>query len=189
MPHREINSILFDTSFLLNESDDVDRIIKIVRKDGISCYISPTVRSELDDLYYTGRISKMRYKKALVRCKKAGVRHIETDRNYLHKSMTDECTVSMNLEHGVEPKDVRNDCRILSSGLYHRMDLILSEDFHFTSKYTASVVHTVCDRTCDVYHKFCRCHILLLNKDTFLGAYQQHKIDLDAVASMTRDIG
>jgi len=50
MPHRPIESVLFDTSFLLNDLPDVDKIIKILHRGRVSCYISRTIQSEMDDL-------------------------------------------------------------------------------------------------------------------------------------------
>ncbi|MDO9518003.1 MAG: hypothetical protein Q7J10_08155 [Methanosarcinaceae archaeon] len=137
MTEKIISSVLFDTSFLLKESQDIDTIIKTLHKDRVSSYISPTIKSELDDLYYVGRISESQYKKAMKRCMRSRVSSIETTRNYLQKSMTGECMISMNNEHGVSPVNIRNDCNVLTSGLSHDIDMILSEDFHFTSKYTA----------------------------------------------------
>lgn len=181
MVFREIKDVLFDTSFLLNNSPRIDEIIEILRRDKLSCYISPAVRSELEYLYYTGRITKERIDRATARYRKAKAVNIETHRKPLQYILTRECTLSMNREHGVEPKEVRNDCNILTSSLYGHIDLILSEDFHFTSKYTDRVVDTVCSKTCDRYRKLCDCDILLLNKDTFLAAYRGKSVDLDIV--------
>lgn len=188
MPYKEIRKVLFDTSFLLNGSPDVDMLIKTIRKDKVSCYISSTIQSELEYLYYMGRLSKERYNKAISRYKKAGALNIEDPRNFLQESVTKECTLSMNEEHGVDLKDVRNDCNILTSGLNNKMDLILSEDFHFTSKHSDRVVDNVCNKTCDRFHKLCECDILMVNKDTFLAAYNKNQVDLDVVTSMKQDI-
>ena len=188
MSAKNISSVLFDTSFLLKESSDIDTIIKILHRDKISCYISPTIQTELDNLYYVGRISENQHKKATKRCMKSRVSSIVTRRNYLHDSMTEECTVSMSKEHGVAPKDVRNDCNILTSGLSHDIDMILAEDYHFTSKYTEKVVETVSGRICDRFGKLCDSEIVLLNKDTFLAAYREHKVDLDVVESMKQRV-
>ena len=103
MPFRPIESVLFDTSFLLNDLPDVDKIIKILQKDRVSCYISHTIQSEIDDLYYVGRISKQKYTKGLARCRKARASLLDSDRNFLQGSMTRECTVSMTQEHGTTP--------------------------------------------------------------------------------------
>lgn len=51
MTFQTIESVLFDTSFLLNDSPDVDNIIKILHRDKVSSYISRTIQSEMDDLY------------------------------------------------------------------------------------------------------------------------------------------
>lgn len=188
MPFKSIKNVMFDTSFLLKDSPDVDEIIKILRRDRISCYISSTVQTELDNLYYFGQISSQQFNKAIARCRKAGAGNIEGNRNYLEESITKECTISMNVEHGADAKDVRNDCSILTSSLNNHIDLILSEDFHFTSKYSDNVVNTVCERTCNRFHKLCECDILALNKDTFLAAYKGNMVDLDIVEKMRYDI-
>jgi rRNA-processing protein FCF1 len=184
MPFKIIKNVLFDTSFLLNESHDIDEIIKILRKDRILCYISSTVQTELDNLYYFGQISIRQYNSAVARCRKAKAGNIEGIRNYLDESITKECTISMNQEHGIDIKDVRNDCNILTSCLNNNIDLILSEDFHFTSKYTDNVVNSICEKTCDRFHRLCECDILALNKDTFLKAYKEKKVNLDISESM-----
>jgi hypothetical protein len=179
---------MFDTSFLLKDSPNVDEIIKILRSDRISCYISSTVQTELDNLYYFGQISSQQFNRAMARCRKAGAGNIESVRNYLQESITKECTASMNIEHGAGAKDVRNDCSILTSSLNNHIDLILSEDFHFTSKSSDNVVNTVCQRTCDRFKRLCECNILALNKDTFLAAYKGNMVDLDVVDGMKHDI-
>ena len=188
MTEKTISSVLFDTSFLLKESSDIDTIIKTLHRDRISCYISPTIKSELDDLYYVGRISENQYKKAMKRCMRSRVSSIETSRNYLQKSMTGECTISMNKEHGVSPDNIRNDCSVLTSSLSHDIDIILSEDFHFTSKYTEKVVETISDKICEKFGKLCDSEILLLNKDTFVASYKDKKVDLDIMESMKQPV-
>jgi hypothetical protein len=188
MAFKNVTKVLFDTSFLLKESPDIEEIIKILRRDGILCYISSTVQTELDNLYYFGRISSDEYKRALSRYRKAKAGNIDGTRNYLGESITKECTISMNLEHGVDTKDVRNDCHILTSSLNNHIDIIFSEDFHFTSKYTGNVVNTVCKRTCNRFQRLCECDILALNKDTFLASYKGNMVDLDIVESMKPNI-
>ncbi len=188
MPLKSITNVLFDTSFLLNDSPDVNKIINILHRDGISCYVSSTVQTELNNLYYFGRISSQQYNRAIARCRKARAGNIEGTRNYLEESVTKECTISMKMEHEVSAKDVRNDCSILTSSLNNHIDLILSEDFHFTSKYTDNVVNTVCEKICDRFKRLCECDILALNKDTFLAAYKDNVVDLDVAESMKHNI-
>jgi len=188
MTFKSITNVMFDTSFLLKDSPDINEIIKILIRDRISCYVSSTVQTELDNLYYFGQISSQQYNRAIARCKKARAGNIEGTHNYLEESITKECTISMNLEHGVGAKDVRNDCSILTSSLNNHIDLILSEDFHFTSKYTDNVVNTVCEKTCDRFKRLCECDILALNKDTFLAAYKGNMVDMDVAGSMKHNI-
>lgn len=190
MPHRQIESVLFDTSFLLNDSPDVDKIIKILHRDRMSCYISRTIQSEMDDLYYAGRISGQKYNKGLARCRKARASLLDSGRNFLQGSMTRECTVSMMQEHGTAPGDVHNDCSILTTSLYNFIDLILSEDFHFTSRHTDKVVDSVIDMTCERFDKLCGNgnDIILLNKDVFLAAYRKGHVDLEVVEAMKQDV-
>jgi rRNA-processing protein FCF1 len=188
MPFKKVTKVMFDTSFLLKDSPDIDEIIRILRRDKISCYISSTIQSELDNLYYFRKISGEQYKRAISRYRKAKAGNIEGTRNYLEESITKECTISMNLEHGVNAKDMRNDCSILTSSLNNHIDLILSEDFHFTSKSTGNVVNTVCKRTCNRFQRLCECDILLLNEDTFLASYKGSMVDLDIAESMKHNI-
>ncbi len=188
MSFKSITKVMFDTSFLLKDSAGIDEIIKILRRDRISCYISSTVQTELDNLYYFGQISSQQITRAMARCRKARAGNIEGLRNYLEESITKECTISMNMEHEAIAKDVRNDCSILTSSLNNHIDLILSEDFHFTSKYSDNVVNTVCERTCDRFHRLCECDILALNKDTFLAAYKGNMVNIDIVESMKHNI-
>jgi len=185
---KSITNILFDTSFLLNDSKDIELITKMLRKDGISCYISKTVRTEIEGLYYFGRITEEQYNRAIRRYKRAGAEDIEKRRNYLQESMTNECTTSMNEQHGIETKDVRNDCNILTSGLINDIDVILSEVFHFTSMNTDNVVNKVCETTCERYERMCECDILMMNRTTFLAAYSDRKIDVGIMESMKKDI-
>ncbi len=188
MPFKSITNVLFDTSFLLKDSPDVDEIIRLLRRDKVSCYISSTVKTELNNLYYFGQISSLQYNRAMARCRRAKAGNIDAARNYLEESITKECTISMNTEHGVSINDVRSDCNILTASLNNHIDLILSEDFHFTSKYTENVVNTVCKRTCDRFHRLCECDILALNKDTFLAAYKGNMVNLDVAVSMKHNI-
>lgn len=188
MSVKSIESVLFDTSFLLNDLPDVDKIIKILHRDRVSCYISRTIQSEMDYLYYAGRISRQKYNKGLARCRKAKASLLDSGSNFLQGNMTRECTESMTQEHGIKPGDVHNDCSILTSSLYNYIDLILSEDFHFTSKHTDKVVDSVIDMTCERFDKLCGGDIILLNKDGFLAAYQNGQVDLDVVEAVKQDV-
>ncbi len=188
MSFKSVRKVMFDTSFLLKDSADIDEIIKILQKDSISCYISSTVQTELENLYYFGQISSQQFDRAMTRCRKARTGKIEDLHNYLEESITKECTISMNMEHGAGTKEVRNDCSILTSSLNNHIDLILSEDFHFTSKYSDNVVNTVCGRTCDRFHKLCECDIFALNKDTFIAAYKENMVNIDIVEGMKYNI-
>ncbi|MCD4670775.1 MAG: hypothetical protein K8S14_10060 [Actinomycetia bacterium] len=154
----------------------------------MSCYISRTLQSEIDDLYYVGRISRQKYTKGLARFRKARASLLDSDRNFLQDSMTWECTVSMTQEHGTAPWDVHNDCSILTSGLYNYIDLILSEDFHFTSKHTDKVVDSVIDMTCERFDKLCDGDIILLDIDGFLAAYLNGQVNLEVVEAMKQDV-
>ncbi len=83
---------------------------------------------------------------------------------------------------------MHNDCSILTSSLYNYIDLILSEDFHFTSKHTEKVVDSVIEMTCDRFDKLCDSDIMLLNKDGFLAAYQNGQVDLNVVEALKQDV-
>ena len=96
--------------------------------------------------------------------------------------------MSMTQEHGTAPGDLHNDCSILTSGLYNYIDLILSEDFHLTSKHTDKVVDSVIDMTCERFDKLCGGDIILLNKDVFLDAYLNGQVNLEVVEAMKQDV-
>ncbi|MCK5660934.1 MAG: hypothetical protein KAH86_06200, partial [Methanosarcinales archaeon] len=50
------------------------------------------------------------------------------------------------------------------------------------------VVETVSGKICDKFGKLCDSEIVLLNKDTFLAAYKEQKVDMDVVESMKQQV-
>lgn len=67
----KIRSVSFDTSFLLKNDKQIDKIIKILSNDNVSCFITSTVVSELERLKIWGRITKSEYKQAITRWKRS----------------------------------------------------------------------------------------------------------------------
>ena len=43
----ELRSVSFDTSFLLHDKPSIDKVIKLLVRDNIPCFITTTVVSEL----------------------------------------------------------------------------------------------------------------------------------------------
>jgi hypothetical protein len=94
----------------------------------------------------------------------------------------------MKKHHGVEPKDIVNDCNILITSLKNGIDLFLSEDFHFTSRITREVIHEVTNAACSEYHQMCDLDLYSINAITFLKAYKNGKIDIDIVKKNMKTI-
>ena len=131
---KTIRSCSFDTSFLLKEDKKIDKIIKKLNRDVVSCYITATVLSELEHLKVFDRIDVGRYNRALSRWTRTNGSIIDFKNQLLSSSIGRACIDSMETHHGVNEKDIINDCRILVTALKNGVDLFLSEDFHFTSK-------------------------------------------------------
>ncbi len=183
-----IRSVSFDTSFLLKDDPDVDRVIKELKRDGISCYMTSTVISELEQLKIWNRIDERTYKKAMSRWKRMNARIIDFKNRFLSSEFGKHCVVSMEVHHGVKPEDIINDCNILVVSLKNGVDLFLSEDFHFTSKLTEDVVKDVTNNACVEYHQMCDEDLYALDTKTFLKAYEKGKIDLEVLDSYRQDI-
>ena len=175
---KEIRSASFDTSFLLNEKPGVNKVIKELKRDRIDCYITATVLSELEQLKLWERIDQNIYKMAMSRWKRVGGMIINFNNRYLSSELKKECVGSMGEHHGVEAMDILNDCRILVDTLKNGVDLFLSEDFHFTSKITLSVVDEITNNACKEYHLMCGEELYCVDTDTFLTAYDHGNFDL-----------
>jgi len=184
----KIRSVSFDTSFLLKDNILVDTVVKKLVHDHISCFITSTVISELEQLKVFGRINKEDYKKASKRWKQTHATLIDFKNRLLSDAFGKACMISMEKNHGIKPKDVINDCNILISTLKNGVDVFLSEDFHFTSKITKEVVNEISNAACSEYHMMCDTHLYSVDVETFLSAYNDGDINLDVVRSRLKDI-
>ncbi|MCJ7696822.1 MAG: hypothetical protein MUO73_00615, partial [Thermoplasmata archaeon] len=63
----QIRSVSFDTSFLLKDDSFVDRVMDALARDHITCFVTATVASELEQLKIWGRITGSTHKKAIKR--------------------------------------------------------------------------------------------------------------------------
>jgi predicted nucleic acid-binding protein len=183
MNTKTIRSVSFDTSFLLRPSKDVDRILKVLKRDGVSCFITSTVVSELDRLKVYGRIEEKEYARAMSRWKRVNAKVIDFKNRLLSSAFRKECEVSMGKHHGVKPEDIANDCSILVTSLKSGIDVFLSEDFHFTSKVTSDVLDDVKNKACSEYSQMCDEELFSVNAATFEKAYSKGTIDLDLIES------
>jgi hypothetical protein len=184
----KIRSISFDTSFLLKDNILVDAVVKKLAHDTIPCFITTTVVSELEQLKIWGRITEKDYKKAIKRWKHTNAKIIDFKNWLLSDTFGKTCMISMQKHHGVEPKDIVNDCSILVSTLKNGVDVFLSEDFHFTSKITKEVINEVSHAACKEFHMMCDTQLYSIDTKTFLTAYNNGELNLDIVNSRLIDI-
>jgi hypothetical protein len=184
----QIRSVSFDTSFLLKEDSFVDRIIDILARDHVACFVTTTVASELEQLKVWGRISETAYKKAKKRWVHVHATVIDFKNRLLSDAFGRACVHSMEDHHGVHSLDIVNDCSILVSALKNGVDLFLSEDFHFTSAITTDVINEVKNAACVEYHQMCNTMMYSIDTRTFLEAYQKNTIDLDIVRARMQSI-
>lgn len=174
-----IRSVSFDTSFLLKDNPDVDRVIKELKRGAVPCYITSTVISELNQLKVWGRIDEHAYNRAMSRWRRVGGKVIDFRNRLLSSKIQQECVESMEAQMGVLPEEVLNDCSIMVIGLKHGIDLFLSEDFHFTAHATEDVLREVSNNACLEYHQMCGDEMYSVNTRTFLKAYSSGVLDLD----------
>lgn len=179
----QIRSVSFDTSFLLKNDPRIDKVIKILSRDNIACFITSTVASELEQLKIWGRITNPEYKQAIKRWKRSHATIIDFRNRLLSNAFGRACVNSMEKHHGVKAEDIANDCNILVSTLKNGVDLFLSQDFHFTSKITMDVIDEVSSAACSEYHLMCDSIMYSVDTITFLDAYNHGQINLDIVRS------
>ncbi len=184
----QVRSVSFDSSFLLHYKPSVDSVIKILARDNIACFITSTVVSELERLKVFGRISQYDYKRALRRWKKARAIVIDFKNRLLSDTFGKKCMQSMEKYHGVEAKNVANDCNILVLNLKNGIDLFFSEDYHFTSRITKQVIKDVKSVACKEFHQMCDSYLYSVDAKTFLKAYKNGFIDLDIIESSQKNI-
>ena len=177
----EIRSISFDTSFLLKDDPDVDKVIKILKRDRVPCFITGTVISEIKKLKVHGRIDQETYEKATKRWKRAYSKIIDYNNKFMSAAITKDCTTSMEKHHGVDVKDILNDCNIIVTGLKNGVNVFLSEDYHFTSEVTDKVLKDIQSGACSEYRQMCSRDLYSIDTKTFLEAYDKGKIDLEII--------
>jgi len=184
----KIRSISFDTSFLLKDSILIDDAIKKIEDDGIPCFITKTVVSELDQLKIWGRITDKDLNRAIKRYKRVHTTVIDFKNRLLSNGFGKMCTTSMEKYHGIKPEDIVNDCNILVSTLKNGVDLFLSEDFHFTSRITKEVINEISNAACSEFHMMCDTHLYSVDVKTFLEAYNNGDLNLEIVESRIKNI-
>lgn len=183
-----VRSVSFDTSFLLKDSEFIDKIIKALELDSVACFVTSTVVSELEQLKIWGRITPLDYKRAIKRWKHSHATVIDFKNRLLSDAFGKACIRSMEKHHGVKAKDIVNDCNILVSTLKNGVDLFLSEDYHFTSGITREVIDEVTSAACSEYHQMCDSILYSIDFETFLEAYRDGKIDIDIIKSRMKSI-
>lgn len=184
----KVRSVSFDTSFLLHSKLSIDKVIKLLERDNIPCFITTTVVSELEQLKIWGRITKLEYKKAIKRWKKSHATVIDFKNRLFSDAFANACINSMEKHHGVSKENISNDCNILVSTLKNGVDLFLSEDFHFTSEITREVINELKNAACTEYHQMCNSILYSINAETFLEAYKNGNVDLDVVEANIQSI-
>lgn len=182
----QIRSVSFDTSFLLKDTTFIDRIINILARDQVPCFVTTTVASELEQLKIWGRITESTYKKAIKRLNHTHTKVIDFKNRLLSDALGQACMRSMQ-HHGVPADHVVNDCSILVSTLKNGVDLFLSEDFHFTSAITKEVIAEVTNAACSEYFLMCDSQMYSIDSRTFIEAYSKGIIDLDIVKARMKD--
>jgi rRNA-processing protein FCF1 len=183
-----IRSISLDTSFLLKDNYNVEVVIKKISYDRIPCFITSTVISELEQLKIWGRISLKEWKKSLIKIRKLNAEIIDFKNRLLSNSFGKVCMNSMKEHHGIEPKDIKNDCNILVTNLKKGVDFLISEDYHFTSKVTLDVIDDIKHTACTEFSQMCDSVLYILDTITFLKAYNHKKIDLEIIELNMKNI-
>jgi hypothetical protein len=183
-----LRSLSFDTSFLLKDDLLVDRVIDMLARDQIKCFITSTVVSELEQLRVWGRITESGYKKAKKRWIHTNASVIDFKNRLLSDAFSGACVRSMEDRHGVSSPDIINDCSIIVSILKNGVDVFLSEDFHFTSAITKDVINEVKNAACSEYHQICDALLYSIDTRTFVEAYQKGTINLDIVHARLQSI-
>jgi len=163
-------------------------VIKVLSRNSVPCFVTSTVVSELEQLKVWGRITPLMHKLAIKRWKRSKATIIDFKNRLLSNAFGRECIVSMEKHHGVNAKDIVNDCSILVSVLKNGVDVFLSEDYHFTSEITRDVIDEVTNAACSEYHQMCNSTMYNVDAGTFLEAYNNGSIDIDIVRSNMKHI-
>jgi rRNA-processing protein FCF1 len=183
-----IRSLSFDTSFLLKDNYYVDLAIKKISFSKIPCFITSTVLSELEQLKIWGRISLNDWKKATIKIKKLNAEIIDFKNRLLSNSFGKICIQSMKEHHGIEAKNIKNDCNILVTNLKKGVDFLLSEDYHFTSKVTLDVVEDIKHIACKEFSQMCDSSLYMIDTKTFLNAFNNEQMDIEIIESNMKNI-
>ena len=186
--YKFIRSLSFDTSFLLKNSIIADEVIRILKKDNISCFITSVVVSELERLKIWGRITQSEYHQAIKRWKSTRATVIDFKNRFLSDEFGKTCIRSMKKHHGVKSDDIVNDCNILVTSLKNGINIFISEDFHLTSKITKKVIEEVSNVACNEFHLMCNSNIINIDSKTFIEAYKEKKLDIDLIESKMKTI-
>jgi hypothetical protein len=91
----QIRSVSFDTFLLCKVNSFIDRIIDILARDHIPCFITATVTSELEQLKVWGRITESTYRKAMKRWVNAHATVIDFKNRLLADVFGNACVRSM----------------------------------------------------------------------------------------------
>src|SRR5512136_785082 len=91
----KIRSVSFDTSFLLKDDSFVDRVIDVLARDQVACFVTTTVASELEQLKVWGRITPSVYKTAMKRLTHAHATVIDFKNRLLADAFGQACVRSM----------------------------------------------------------------------------------------------
>jgi ribosomal protein S18 acetylase RimI-like enzyme len=183
-----VRSVSFDTSFLLKLDPAVDRVLRVLARDSVPCFVTATVLSEIERLNAWGRLPPGQYELAVRRCRRAKAKPVDLKNRLAATEIGRRCARSMERYHGVKPDDVTNDCAVLASSLSSGVDLFLSEDWHLTSRVTDEVIREMADAGCAEYSLMCGGTLYAITARVFLKAYSGRRLDTEAVEALRRDV-
>jgi len=188
MSLQDVRSISFDTCFLLRNDPLIDRVLKMLRKDGIPCFVTSTVISEMEQLKVWGRVSEREFIKGMSRWRNVNAKVIDFRNSLLTSALHQECTLTMEKYHGVNESDIRNDCNIIITNLKNGIDFFLSEDYHFTSRVTDDALEEMTSHTCTEFKQICGEDLYCLNAAAFVRVYERGQIDLEKLSALKRNV-
>lgn len=188
MSLKRARSVSFDTSFLLKDSECIDKVVKMLRKDNIPCFVTATVMSEMEHLKVFGRIDEAKFHKATQRWKKADAKVIDFKNRLVASAINRTCVDDMEQQHGTSTEHIINDCSIITQALKNGVDFFLSEDFHFTSALTEAVIVDMEHNACKEYHMMCDEEMYAADCLTFLKAYNNGNVDTDILLKEHLDV-
>jgi ribosomal protein S18 acetylase RimI-like enzyme len=184
----DVRSVSFDTSFLLKLDPVVDRALKMLLRDGVPCYITGTVLSEIEQLKAWGRVPPGQYELAMARWRRVRAKPIDLINRLLGTEMGRRCAAAMERYHGVKQGDIHNDCSLVVSALANGVDVFLSEDWHLTSRVTDEVLRETADGGCVEYGLMCGGHLHAIPSAIFVQVYSEKGLDLEKLETLRRDV-